>query len=46
MGNLLCDLLAGININIFIDDPKNVDKIITTKIKKNKENIEDESSSY
>ena len=46
MGNLLCDLLAGININIFIDDPKNVDKIITTKINKNKENIEDESSSY
>lgn len=46
MSNLLCDLLAGININIFIDDPKNVDKIITTKINKNKENIEDESSSY
>ena len=36
MGNLLCELLDGINVDVFVDDPKNIDKIIETRIAQNK----------
>ena len=36
MGNLLCELLDGINVDVFVDDPKNIDKIIKTRIAQNK----------
>ena len=36
MGNLLCELLDGINVDVFVDDPKNIDKIIETRIGQNK----------
>ena len=36
MGILLCELLDGINVDVFVDDPKNIDKIIKTRIAQNK----------
>ena len=36
MGILLCELLDGINVDVFVDDPKNIDKIIETRIAQNK----------
>ena len=36
MGNLLCELLDGINVDVFVDDPKNIDKFIKTRIAQNK----------
>ena len=36
MGKLLCALLDGINVDVFVDDPKNIDKIIKTRIAQNK----------
>ena len=36
MGILLCELLDGINVDVFVDDPKNIDKFIKTRIAQNK----------